>query len=36
VSNVHSLTVVDVQAQTLKVQQVTAEGRELDAFTISK
>jgi 3',5'-cyclic AMP phosphodiesterase CpdA len=36
VSNVHSLTIVDVKAQTLKVQQVTAEGRELDAFTISK
>ena len=36
VSNVHSLTVVDVSAKTLKVQQVTAAGREVDAFTISK
>ena len=36
VSNVHSLTVVDVSEKALKVQQVTADGREVDAFTISK
>jgi len=36
VSNVHSLTIVDVDQQTLKVKQVTADGKELDAFTISK
>ncbi|WP_157235614.1 metallophosphoesterase [Methylosinus sp. LW4] len=36
VSNVHSLTIVDVKAQSLHLQQVTAEGRELDAFTITK
>ena len=36
VSNEHSLTVVDVSAKTMKIQQVTADGREVDAFTISK
>jgi hypothetical protein len=36
VSNVHSLTIVDVDQQTLKVKQVTADGKEVDAFTISK
>jgi predicted MPP superfamily phosphohydrolase len=36
VSNVHSLTVVDVSEKTLKIQQVTADGREVDTFTISK
>jgi hypothetical protein len=36
VSNVHSLTVVDVDQQRLKVKQVMADGKEVDAFTISK
>jgi hypothetical protein len=36
VSNVHSFTVVDVNNKSLKVKQLTAEGRTLDTFTISK
>jgi hypothetical protein len=36
VSNVHSLTIVDVNEKSLKIQQVTAEGRSVDSFTISK
>ncbi len=36
ISNVHSLTIVDVSDKALKIQQVTADGREVDAFTIGK
>ena len=36
VSDVHSLTVADVDGKTLTVRQVTADGRELDRFTIAK
>lgn len=36
VSNVHSLTIVDVNEKALKLQQVTADGKQVDAFTISK
>ena len=36
VSDVHSLTVVDVDGKTLTVRQVAADGREVDRFTIAK
>ena len=36
VSKVHSLTTVDVAGKTLTVRQVTAEGVELDRFTVTK
>jgi hypothetical protein len=36
VSTVHSLTVADVNGRTLTVRQVTADGQELDRFTITK
>ncbi len=36
VSNVHSLTVADVNGKTLTIRQVTADGRELDSFKITK
>jgi len=36
VSKVHSLTNVEVDGKTLKVRQVTADGTELDRFTITK
>jgi Calcineurin-like phosphoesterase len=36
ISTVHSLTVVDVAGRRLKVRQVSDEGDELDAFTITK
>ncbi len=36
VSKVHSLTVADVDGKTLTVRQVTADGRELDRFTIAR
>lgn len=35
-SNVHSLTVADVDGKTLTIRQVTADGKELDSFTITK
>ena len=36
VSRVHSLTVADVNGQTLTVRQVAADGQELDRFTITR
>ena len=36
VSNIHSLTVVDVDAPTLTVRQVSAEGDELDRFVVTR
>jgi hypothetical protein len=36
VSNVHSLTVADVDGKTLTVRQVTAEGQEVDRFVVRK
>jgi hypothetical protein len=36
ISKVHSLTVADVEGLTLTVRQLTAEGRELDRFVITK
>jgi acid phosphatase type 7 len=36
VSKVHSLTVADVDGQTLTVRQVTADGQEVDRFMITK
>jgi acid phosphatase type 7 len=36
VSNIHSLTVADVNGKTLTIRQVAPDGRELDSFTITK
>jgi acid phosphatase type 7 len=36
ISTVHSLTVADVDGKTLTVRQLTADGRELDRFQITK
>jgi hypothetical protein len=36
VSNVHSLTVADVNGKTLTIRQVTAEGKVLDKFKVTK
>ena len=36
ISNVHSLTVADVDGKSLTIRQVTADGRELDRFRITK
>jgi 3',5'-cyclic AMP phosphodiesterase CpdA len=36
ISNVHSLTVADVNGRTLTVRQLTADGKELDSFTVTK
>lgn len=36
VSNVHSLTVADVDGKTLTIRQVTADGQELDRFSVTK
>jgi acid phosphatase type 7 len=35
-SNVHSLTVVDMDGKKMSVRQIDADGRKLDAFTITK
>jgi predicted phosphodiesterase len=36
VSNVHSLTVADVNGKTLTIRQITAEGKVLDKFKVTK
>jgi hypothetical protein len=36
VSDKHSFTVLDVEAKKLKLRQLDAEGRELDAITMTK
>jgi predicted phosphodiesterase len=36
ISNVHSLTVADVNGKTLTIRQISAEGKELDNFKITK
>ena len=36
ISDKHSFTVLDVEGKTLKLRQLDAEGRELDAFTMTK
>ncbi|MBO0933214.1 purple acid phosphatase family protein [Fibrella aquatilis] len=36
IANVHSLTVADVAGNTLKVKQLTSDGKEIDSFTITK
>jgi acid phosphatase type 7 len=36
ISNVHSLTVADVDGKTLTIRQLAADGRELDRFRITK
>lgn len=36
VSQVHSLTVADVDGPSLTIRQLSAEGKELDRFTITK
>jgi hypothetical protein len=36
ISKVHSLTVVDVDARSLTVRQVSADGAELDRFVVTK
>ena len=36
VSKVHSLTTVEVEGKTLKIKQLTAEGTEIDRFTITQ
>jgi len=33
---VHSLTVADVAGKTLTIRQISTEGKELDAFTVTK
>ena len=35
-SNVNSLTVVDMDGETMKVRQIDVDGKELDSFTVSK
>ncbi len=36
ISNVHSLTIADVTGKTLTIRQISTEGKELDAFTVTK
>ena len=36
ISDVHSLTVADVKGKTITIRQISAQGKELDAFTITK
>jgi hypothetical protein len=36
VSNVHSLTVADVDGKTLTIRQLTSDGTELDRFVVTK
>ncbi len=36
VSNVHSLTIADVNGKTITIRQVTADGKELDSFKVTK
>jgi len=36
ISDVHSLTVADVKDKTITIRQISAQGKELDAFTITK
>jgi len=36
ISTIHSLTVVDVKGNTLTFRQISADGKELDSFTVSK
>ena len=36
IANIHSLTVVDVDASTTTVRQLDANGKELDRFTIAR
>ena len=36
VSDIHSLTVVDVEASTTTVRQIDADGKELDRFTVAR
>ncbi|MEO7768799.1 MAG: metallophosphoesterase [Ferruginibacter sp.] len=36
ISTVHSLTLTEVNGNTLSIKQLTAEGKELDSFTITK
>jgi 3',5'-cyclic AMP phosphodiesterase CpdA len=36
VSNVHSLTVADVDGKTLTIRQISAAGKEIDAFKVTK
>jgi len=36
ISNVHSLTVADVKGKTITIRQISAQGKELDAFIITK
>lgn len=36
VSAVHSLTVADVEGKTLTIRQLSADGKELDRFTVTK
>lgn len=36
ISNVHSLTVTDVEGNKLSIRQVAADGKEIDAFVITK
>ena len=36
ISSVHSLTVAEVDGKTLTVRQVSADGKELDSFRITK
>lgn len=36
VSNVHSLTIADVNGKTITIRQVTADGKEVDSFKVTK
>jgi len=36
ISDVHSLTVADVKGNTITIRQISAEGKELDSFTVTK
>ena len=36
VSNIHSLTIAEVDGNKLTIRQVTAAGKEVDSFTITK
>jgi acid phosphatase type 7 len=35
-STVHSLTVADVDGKTITIRQVTADGKEVDRFSVTK
>ena len=36
IANVHSLTTIDINGKTLMFRQISAQGKELDRFTVTK